>query len=178
MAEKNYEASLDSPVELTIENKTGITQTFRYFLCNFTETLAPNDSVKLLVTSSERLAYYTKIKELLAGENATAEIVITFPDPLDVGVFLPEGVMDPMMMLDLISRSKAGEEISLTLKQGEVSYKALVKAVDEADNECQLVVDENNVMSYGAETNTETGNSDSIIYYVNGFDDFNKQTPH
>lgn len=175
---KDYRASIEDPKTIELINKTDINQTFRYYLCNFAETLAPNDSVKLLVTSSERLAYYTKIKELLAGENANAEIVITFPDPLGVGVLLPEGIMDPMMMLDLISRSKAGEEISLTLKQGEVSYRALVKASDEVDNECQLVVDENNVMGYGAETNTETGNVDSIIYYVNGFDDFNKQTPH
>lgn len=55
------------PVEIEIINKTAVTQTFRFYLCNFTETIEPNDSVKLTASNSESLAYYTKIKEELAG---------------------------------------------------------------------------------------------------------------
>ena len=60
-----YETSLEEPVNITIENKTNINQAIRYFDCNFQDILKPGDSVKLTVTSSERLAYYTKIKEEL-----------------------------------------------------------------------------------------------------------------
>jgi len=68
-----YETSLEEPVDITIENNTGINQAIRYFDCNFQDILKPGDSVKLTVTSSERLAYYTRIKEDLA-ENAAGPL--------------------------------------------------------------------------------------------------------
>jgi len=68
-----YETSLEEPVDITIENNTGINQAIRYFDCNFQDILKPGDNVKLTVTSSERLAYYTRIKEDLA-ENAAGPL--------------------------------------------------------------------------------------------------------
>ena len=63
---KDYSASIEEPVVVELVNKTNEIQTFRYYLCNFTETLQPDDAVKLLVTSSEALAFYTRLKEELA----------------------------------------------------------------------------------------------------------------
>jgi len=60
-----YETSLEEPVDITIENTTNTDQAIRYYNVNFQDILKPGDSVKLTVTSSERLAYYTKIKESL-----------------------------------------------------------------------------------------------------------------
>ena len=61
----NYETDLRNPIDITIENKTNINQAIRYFDCNFQDILEPGDTVILTATSSERLAYYTKIKEEL-----------------------------------------------------------------------------------------------------------------
>ena len=66
--ELDYQTSLENPIDITIENKSNINQTFRYFDCNFQEKLEPGDSVKLTVTTSEKLAYYTKIKELIEAD--------------------------------------------------------------------------------------------------------------
>lgn len=60
-----YETSLENPIDITIENKSKINQAIRYFDCNFQDILEPGDKVILTVTSSERLAYYTKLKEEL-----------------------------------------------------------------------------------------------------------------
>ena len=70
----NYETDLRNPINITIENKTGINQAIRYFDCNFQDVLAPEDSVIITATSSERLAYYTKLKEELEINEGTTEL--------------------------------------------------------------------------------------------------------
>lgn len=65
--EINYETNLANPVVITIENKTDIIQTIRYFKVNMVEKLNPSDSIVLSATTSEELAYYTELKNLLDG---------------------------------------------------------------------------------------------------------------
>ena len=69
--EINYEADLENPVTFTLENKTGENKAIRYFRVNFTEVLKPEDKIILTVTTSEELAYYTKLQEGLEGNAKT-----------------------------------------------------------------------------------------------------------
>ncbi len=119
MAEQNYEASLENPVELTIENKTGITQTFRYYLCNFVDTLQPNDAVKLLVTSSEALAFYTKLKEELAQANTSSA-----PTPMDFAKAMWETSTKRIESIEQTSETEDGTQYEVKVDNGEVIESA------------------------------------------------------
>ena len=69
--EIKYETDLRNPVTITIENKTNIIQAIRYFKVNMVEKLNPADSIILTATTSEELAYYTKLQEGLEGNAKT-----------------------------------------------------------------------------------------------------------
>jgi len=126
MAEKNYEASLDNPVELTIENKTGITQTFRYYLCNFVDTLQPDDAVKLLVTSSEALAFYTRLKEELAQANASSA-----PTPMDFAKAMWETPTRRIVSVEQTRESETRTEYEVKIDNGEVVESASMTIYNE-----------------------------------------------
>ena len=173
--EKDYQASFEDPVVIEIVNNTEINQTFRYYLCNFTETLKPNDSVKLLVTSSETMAYYTRIKEMLENAQASKDLVIAFPTPLAVGSPLDTSVLDPEVLRTLIERNME-EEVYVTLKQGNVLYNK-VSLEGSSETSCDFTLDENNYMTCSIESEDET-NYYCVIGDVQGFNDFDVFRPH
>ncbi len=171
---KDYSASIEEPVVVELVNKTNEIQTFRYYLCNFTETLQPDDVVKVLVTSSETMAYYTKIKEMLENAQASKDLVIEFPIPLSVGSPLDTSVLDPEVLRTLIERG-IDKDVYVTLKQGNVSYNK-VHLESSSETSCDFVLDENH-MSCAIKSEDET-NYYCVIEDVQGFNDFDVFRPH
>ena len=172
---KDYSASIEEPVVVELVNKTNEIQTFRYYLCNFTETLQPDDAVKVSVTSSETMAYYTKIKEMLENAQASKDLVIEFPTPLNVGSPLDTSVLDPEVLRTLIERNME-EEVYVTLKQGNVLYNK-VSLDGSSETSCDFTLDENNYMTCSIESEDET-NYYCVIGDVQGFNDFDVFRPH
>ena len=106
----NYETSLENPVNITIENKTGIDQAIRYYRVNFQDILKPEDSITVTALTSEELAYYTKLQKLL--EESNSENVDLFLKSLNnlIKTLQEDGHFPPHYEIEFVDSGEVTEE--------------------------------------------------------------------
>lgn len=171
----NYEASIENPIDVTITNNTDVNQTIRYFMVNFQTTLKPGDSVTFTVTNSAELAFYTKMKESVEGNNvASKDIILNFPDPLRIGDRIDDEILSHEYMLELITKAQT-EAIKVKLNQSGVVLDAMLEP--DGDNTCELnVIDgDGSMLRYVVESHLS--DTYGLVEGHNGMQEWNIVTP-
>jgi len=180
----NYETNLENSIDMTIENKTNIDQVFRYYGANFTDVLHPGDKIKLTVSTTESLAYYTEVQEELKEEDETpisADYIFEIPDALISGSYLDVSSLDFAAIQEATVDPETGDVrdyVKVLVKQSGKQW-LLGAAVTEISIEEDAAVVISFFTDLDYETSTENwvfsikgNNEDAFVY---GFSDVAEQ---